>query len=52
MRVQALAMGRYTERDALLPAVATLLRATPAEFQALRSQLEAADNPMAWLRGG
>ncbi len=25
------------ERDALLPAVATLLRATPAEFRALRS---------------
>jgi hypothetical protein len=25
------------ERDALLPAVATLLRATPAEFKALRS---------------
>lgn len=29
--------GGMQERDALLPAVATLLRATPAEFKALRS---------------
>ncbi len=48
---QATASGRTQERDALLPAVATLLRATPAEFRALKAVIETGDSPIGWLTG-
>lgn len=49
---QAQSLGRWQERDALLPAVATLLRATPAEFRALKLRIENSDSPIGWLTGG
>ena len=49
VHTQAQAAGRVQERDALLPAVATLLRATPAEYQALRAGFDMCDNPLAWV---
>ena len=48
---QATASGRTQERDALLPAVATLLRASPAEFRALKAVIETGDSPIGWLTG-
>ncbi|KAK9825736.1 hypothetical protein WJX74_002575 [Apatococcus lobatus] len=46
--VEAHALGRLAERDALVPAIATLLRATPAEFRALRVAMSQG-NPNWWL---
>ena len=46
---QAQSLGRWQERDALLPAVATLLRATPAEFRSLKQKIESSDSPINWL---
>jgi len=31
--------------------VATLLRATPAEFRALKAVIETGDSPIGWLTG-
>lgn len=39
--LNAFANGRTTELQALLPAVATLLRATPQEFRTLKHSVEA-----------
>lgn len=38
--LDAFANGRATELQALLPAVATLLRATPQEFRSLKHSVE------------
>ena len=48
---QAQSLGRWQERDALLPAVATLLRASPAEFRSLKQNIESSDSPISWLTG-
>jgi hypothetical protein len=37
--LETTAAGKAAERDALLPAVATLLQATPAEFTAMQRVL-------------
>lgn len=37
--IEATAKGKVRERDALLPAVATVLQASPSEFKALKSAL-------------
>eukprot|EP00803_Ostreobium_quekettii_P004266 evm.model.scf_3911.1 EVM.evm.TU.scf_3911.1 scf_3911:5176-7578(-) len=55
--IEATARNRVEERDALLPAVATLLEASPQEYNALRLALAAAAPPKnalfsGWLSGG
>lgn len=43
--LEAVMAGKTTERDALLPAVAAVLQATPAEFAAMRKVLAATAPP-------
>jgi hypothetical protein len=41
--------GRAQECEVLLPAVAALLRATPAEYRVLRDSLQRSQQPLGWL---
>jgi hypothetical protein len=43
--LEAVMAGKTAERDALLPAVAAVLQATPAEFGAMRRVLAATAPP-------
>jgi hypothetical protein len=43
--LEAVMAGKAAERDALLPAVAAVLQATPAEFAAMRKVLAATAPP-------
>ena len=50
--IEATVRNRVEERDALFPAVATLLEASPQEYKALKGVLTTApDQPMAFLSG-